>query len=147
MAEITAHLSASLSGRQPQAGAALIAILKGGLPSDSNCISQLICEGFSHRIGVRYAWNASAPGTGTLACPFARKASSDRRRTSYTRVPGTDSDWRFGALVWKGHLLDLLGRRAEAVACYLKALKVPGAQGMHTTSTTCSSANSGSRSD
>ena len=46
------------------------------------------------------------------------------------RVPGSDSDWRFGSLVWQGHLLDLLGRRAEAVARYEEALKVPGAQSM-----------------
>lgn len=39
-------------------------------------------------------------------------------------------DWRFFALVWEGHLLDLLGRRAEAVAAYQEALKVPGTPGM-----------------
>jgi tetratricopeptide (TPR) repeat protein len=41
-------------------------------------------------------------------------------------VAGSDSDLRFGALVWQGHLLDLLGRRAEAVARYQEALKTPG---------------------
>ena len=41
-----------------------------------------------------------------------------------------DSDWRFMGLVWQGHLLDLLGRRAEAVACYQEALKVPGSPSM-----------------
>jgi tetratricopeptide (TPR) repeat protein len=29
----------------------------------------------------------------------------------------------FGALVWMGHLSDLLGKRADAVACYAEALK------------------------
>jgi tetratricopeptide (TPR) repeat protein len=43
-----------------------------------------------------------------------------------TQLAGSDSDWRFGAIVWQGHLLDLLGRRAEAVARYQEALKVPG---------------------
>ena len=33
---------------------------------------------------------------------------------------------RFAALVWQGHLLDLLGRRAEAIARYQAALQVPG---------------------
>jgi tetratricopeptide (TPR) repeat protein len=36
------------------------------------------------------------------------------------------SEWRFAALVWQGHLLDLLGRRNEAVARYQEALKVQG---------------------
>jgi len=40
------------------------------------------------------------------------------------------TDWRFGALVWQGHLLDLLGRRTEAVARYEEALKVPGSPNM-----------------
>ena len=39
-------------------------------------------------------------------------------------------DFRFAALVWQGHLLDLLGRRAEAVARYQEALKVPGSPRM-----------------
>ncbi len=39
-----------------------------------------------------------------------------------------DSEWRFRALVWQGHLLDLLGRRDEAVACYQEALQIPGDQ-------------------
>ena len=43
-----------------------------------------------------------------------------------TRVSGSDPDWGFAALVWQGHLLDLLGRRTEAVARYQEALKVPG---------------------
>jgi tetratricopeptide (TPR) repeat protein len=47
-----------------------------------------------------------------------------------TRLGGSDSDWRFTALVWQGHLLDLLGRRAEAVARYQEALKVPGSPSM-----------------
>jgi tetratricopeptide (TPR) repeat protein len=33
---------------------------------------------------------------------------------------------RFGALTWQGHALDLLGRRADAVARYEEALQVPG---------------------
>jgi tetratricopeptide (TPR) repeat protein len=45
-----------------------------------------------------------------------------------TRLTGTD--YRFAALVWQGHLLDLLGRRAEAVASYQEALKVPGSPSM-----------------
>jgi tetratricopeptide (TPR) repeat protein len=32
---------------------------------------------------------------------------------------------RFAALVWQGHVLDLLGRRAEALERYQEALKVP----------------------
>jgi tetratricopeptide (TPR) repeat protein len=47
-----------------------------------------------------------------------------------TRAAESDSDWRFVALVWQGHLLDLLGRRAEAVARYQEALKVPGEHSM-----------------
>lgn len=47
-----------------------------------------------------------------------------------TRVSGNDPDWRFAGLVWQGHLLDLLGRRAEAVARYQEALKVPGSPSM-----------------
>jgi tetratricopeptide (TPR) repeat protein len=46
------------------------------------------------------------------------------------RVPGGDSDWHFAALVWQGHLLDLLGRRAEAMARYQEALKAPGSPSM-----------------
>jgi aminopeptidase N len=42
----------------------------------------------------------------------------------------TDSDYRFAALVWEGHLLDLLAHRAEAIACYQEALKVPGSPSM-----------------
>jgi len=44
-----------------------------------------------------------------------------------TQLAQGDSDLRFAATVWEGHLLDLLGRRAEAVARYQEALKVPGA--------------------
>lgn len=40
------------------------------------------------------------------------------------------SDWRFMALVWQGHLLDLLGRRAEAVGRYEEALKMEGSPNM-----------------
>ncbi len=47
-----------------------------------------------------------------------------------SRVGGSDPDWGFAALVWQGHLLDLLGRRAEAVARYQEALKVPGSPRM-----------------
>lgn len=43
-----------------------------------------------------------------------------------TQVGQTDSNWRFAAIVWQGHLLDLLGRRAEAVTRYQEALKIPG---------------------
>jgi predicted negative regulator of RcsB-dependent stress response len=39
-------------------------------------------------------------------------------------------DWRFFALVWEGHLLDLLGRRTDAVAAYQEALKMPGTPSM-----------------
>lgn len=41
-----------------------------------------------------------------------------------------NSDWRFFALVWKGQLLDLLGRRDEALAAYRDALSVPGSPTM-----------------
>jgi len=43
-----------------------------------------------------------------------------------TRLSSSDPDWGFAALVWQGHLLDLLGRRTEALARYQEALKVPG---------------------
>jgi len=46
------------------------------------------------------------------------------------RLAQGDSDWRFAAIVWQGHLLDLLGRRAEAVARYQEALKMPGSPRM-----------------
>jgi hypothetical protein len=36
------------------------------------------------------------------------------------------TDRTFAALVWQGHLLDLLGRRSEALAAYQAALQVPG---------------------
>lgn len=47
-----------------------------------------------------------------------------------TQLAQRDSNWRFAALVWQGHLLDLLGRRAEAVARYQEALKFPGSPTM-----------------
>ena len=34
-----------------------------------------------------------------------------------------ETGWWVGAVVWQGHLLDLLGRREEAVRCYREALK------------------------
>jgi tetratricopeptide (TPR) repeat protein len=40
-------------------------------------------------------------------------------------LAGSDSNLGFAATVWQGHLLDLLGRRAEAVERYQEALKVP----------------------
>jgi len=39
-------------------------------------------------------------------------------------------DWRFFALVWEGQLLDLVGRRSEAVAAYQAALQEPGTPSM-----------------
>jgi len=45
-------------------------------------------------------------------------------------ISASDTDWAFAALVWQGHLLDLMGRRAEAVTQYQEALKVPGAPKM-----------------
>jgi len=36
-------------------------------------------------------------------------------------------EWRFAAFVWEGQLLDLLGKRTEAVGAYHEALKMPGA--------------------
>lgn len=47
-----------------------------------------------------------------------------------TQLAQRDSNWRFAALVWQGHLLDLPGRRAEAVARYQEALKFPGSPTM-----------------
>jgi len=41
-----------------------------------------------------------------------------------------ETAWRFAALVWEGHLLDLLGRRSEALAAYQEALKIPGTPNM-----------------
>jgi tetratricopeptide (TPR) repeat protein len=38
----------------------------------------------------------------------------------------TDASDRFGGLVWQGHLLDLLGRREEALQSYRWALLLPG---------------------
>jgi hypothetical protein len=40
------------------------------------------------------------------------------------------TDWRFFALVWEGHLLDLLGQRAGALSAYQEALKTPGTPSM-----------------
>jgi tetratricopeptide (TPR) repeat protein len=37
---------------------------------------------------------------------------------------------RFTALVWQGHVLDVLGRRAEALGRYEEALRVPGSPSM-----------------
>jgi len=34
--------------------------------------------------------------------------------------------WKFVSLVWQGHVLDLLGQRAEAIAEYQAALRLPG---------------------
>jgi len=45
-------------------------------------------------------------------------------------LPAADGDMKFAALVWEGHLLDLLGRRTEAVAAYQEALKIPGQPSM-----------------
>jgi hypothetical protein len=45
-------------------------------------------------------------------------------------LAATDADYRFAALVWQGHLLDLLERRAEAIVSYQEALKVPGSRTM-----------------
>jgi hypothetical protein len=47
-----------------------------------------------------------------------------------TRLKGSDPDSGFAGLVWQGHLLDLLGRRAEAAARYQEALKIPGSPTM-----------------
>jgi tetratricopeptide (TPR) repeat protein len=47
-----------------------------------------------------------------------------------TEAARSDSSWRFAALVWQGHLLDLLGRRTEAVMRYQEALKIPGSPSM-----------------
>jgi tetratricopeptide (TPR) repeat protein len=41
-----------------------------------------------------------------------------------------NTDFRFASLVWQGHLLDLLGRRAEAVTRYEEALKMTGSPNM-----------------
>jgi tetratricopeptide (TPR) repeat protein len=45
-------------------------------------------------------------------------------------APAVQGDMKFAALVWEGHLLDLLGRRTEAVAAYQEALKIPGQPSM-----------------
>jgi tetratricopeptide (TPR) repeat protein len=45
-------------------------------------------------------------------------------------LPAVDGDMKFAALVWEGHLLDLLGKRPEAVAAYQEALKMPGQPSM-----------------
>jgi hypothetical protein len=45
----------------------------------------------------------------------------------FAKVASSEApELRLGALTWQGHALDLLGRRAEAVARYEEALKVPG---------------------
>src|ERR1017187_4545321 len=48
------------------------------------------------------------------------------QKLSRAKAPG----WRFFALVWEGHLLDLLGRRTDAVAAYQEAQKAPGTPSM-----------------
>ena len=45
---------------------------------------------------------------------------------SATDTSQNDATQRFAALVWQGHLLDLLGRRDEALQFYKKALAVQG---------------------
>jgi hypothetical protein len=40
--------------------------------------------------------------------------------------PLPENDWKFLSLVWQGHMLDLLGRRPEAIERYQAALAVPG---------------------
>jgi hypothetical protein len=43
------------------------------------------------------------------------------------KIPDTaDATVRFGARVWEGHVLDLLGRRADAESRYRAALAIPG---------------------
>jgi len=37
-----------------------------------------------------------------------------------------ENDWKFMSFVWQGHMLDLLGRRKEAIEKYQAALAVPG---------------------
>jgi tetratricopeptide (TPR) repeat protein len=44
--------------------------------------------------------------------------------------PAANGDFRFVVLAWEGHLLDLLGRRTEAVTAYQEALKIPGEPSM-----------------
>jgi tetratricopeptide (TPR) repeat protein len=39
---------------------------------------------------------------------------------------GDDTRLTFVAIVWQGHIFDLLGQREKAVSCYQKALEVPG---------------------
>jgi tetratricopeptide (TPR) repeat protein len=46
------------------------------------------------------------------------------------RLLDKDPDTLFFANVWQGHILDLLGRRAEAVTKYAEAAKVPGSPRM-----------------
>ena len=47
-----------------------------------------------------------------------------------TQLQQSGPDWGFAATVWQGHLLDLLGRRTEAIARYQAALKMPGEHNM-----------------
>lgn len=44
--------------------------------------------------------------------------------------PSDEAGMRFAGLVWQGHVLDLLGHRAEALGRYEDALKVPGSPSM-----------------
>ncbi len=46
-----------------------------------------------------------------------------------------DTIWKFISLVWQGHVQDLLGQRAEAIASYQAALKLPDRLRSGTTST------------
>ena len=40
-------------------------------------------------------------------------------------MPNDDATRTFAAVVWQGHLFDLLGQRDKAVGCYQKALEMP----------------------
>ncbi len=45
---------------------------------------------------------------------------------AFEKLRGGEANDRFMALVWQGHILDLLGRREEALQRYAEAAQVPG---------------------
>ena len=60
---------------------------------------------------------------------YYRQALGAFKRTS--AVSGDSSNKKFGALVWEGHMFDLLGQRDEAIRQYKAALSIEAGQELH----------------
>ncbi|HEY4611959.1 MAG TPA: M1 family aminopeptidase [Bacteroidota bacterium] len=59
---------------------------------------------------------------------YAESLDAFRRGSA---VAAKGSPWEFGSLVWQGHLLDLLGKREEALEAYRKALAKEGGNALN----------------